>query len=129
MPRQLLGVGDPTASAGAGIDFALMVRMGSAGGPLDIGARAGARIDEFPGLQLRESRFVERQPLRLHDGAGVPVEVKPVQIVAGLLRRPRFDARRINVFDSQDQAAAPAAHGQPGNQIGAGVADVLGSGG
>ena len=82
-----------------------MLGVRRAGGPLDVGARAGAGIDELLGLQTLEGGLVERQAFGLHDGAIVPLEPEPVQIGARFLGSAGLDARRIDVLDAQDDAA------------------------
>jgi hypothetical protein len=58
----------------------------------------------------------------------VPVEAQPAKIIHRLLRGAWLHARRIDVLDSQDDLTAGRSGGQPGDQEGARIADVLGTG-
>src|SRR5436853_70691 len=71
---------------------------------------------------------VKREALRLHDGALVPVETEPAEIGNGALGGTGLDARGVDVLDPERQAPLAGAGGEPGDEIGTGVADVLGAG-
>src|SRR5262245_50803275 len=88
---QCSGIADAAAGTGAGIDEAFMFGVGGAGSLFHIESAARTRIDQLPRLQLVQRRFVPAQPLGLDDGALVPVQAEPVQILRGLVRRTRFD--------------------------------------
>src|SRR5438128_4936777 len=74
---QIQGVGGPAAGARARINRPLVLRVRRAGGTLDVGSAARARIDRLPFLQPPERGLVESQPLGLDDGACVIVEAQP----------------------------------------------------
>jgi len=63
------------------------------GGLLNVAAAAGARINQLAGLKLTQSRFVQREPLGLHDRTFIPVQPEPTQVCAGLFGGSRFHAR------------------------------------
>ena len=79
-----------------------MLGVRCAGGPFDVGARAGAGIDELASFELFKGLPVTGQPLRLNERDVVPVEPEPAQVGARLLGGPGLDARRIDVLDAQD---------------------------
>ena len=51
--------------AGLGPRGAFVIEVWSAGGTLDVGARARAGVDKLPLFQLIECLLIERKPLRL----------------------------------------------------------------
>ena len=102
-----------------------MLGMGSAGRAVDVGARAGAGIDELAPLQLGEGRLVDRKPIGLNDRPLVPGEAEPVEVVEELLTCLELDPRRIDVLDPQDELRVLPTSGEPGEEIGAGVAEML----
>src|SRR4051812_33193881 len=103
--------------------------MRRTGGSFDVAARAGTGIDQFALAQANQGVFIERQPLRLDDWLSVPVEAEPAQVFEGLFGGAGFDARRVNVLDAQDKSAILGTRAKPGDEVSAGVADMLGTGG
>ncbi len=67
------------------------------------------RVDQT----LRQSVTIKINPLGLNVrrirtaniGPFIPIDPEPPQVVNGLLRRPRFDTRRIDIFDPQHRFA------------------------
>src|SRR5262245_14928414 len=104
-----------------------MFGVRGAGGIFNISSAASARIDQFALPKIGKYALIVGQSLGLDVGAVVPIESEPAKIVDGLLGCTGFDARGIDVLDAQDDPSAAAAGGQPGDQIGASVADVLGA--
>ena len=89
-----------------------------------VGPRAEARVEQPGRLEPCERDVVERAALALPDGRAVPVQAEPLQIAQ--LARLDLVARAgaIEVLDAQQAAAARRARPQPGQERGAGVADV-----
>ena len=79
-------------------------------------------------MQPCQGGFVERQASGLHDGAFIPVQSQPAQIVQCLFGGSRLDARRIEILDAQHYPAALRPGGEPGCQVRAGIADMLSAG-
>jgi len=86
---------------------------------------------------LRQRGEKMLNPLRLHVRliwsadirTFIPVQAEPSQIVNRLLRRRRFDAGRIDVLHPEDESAGARTDGEPGEQIGPRIANVLCPGG
>lgn len=116
-------VGGTTVGAGAAVNRLGAVR--SAGRSLDIRAAARARVHQFARSQFVKRGAVEIQALRLHERSGVPIEAKPAEVVERLIGGAGFDARRIDVFDAQDDTASALPGQQPADQVGARIAQVL----
>src|SRR5207247_387909 len=114
-------VGDTMAGTRARIRRAFVLGVRRARGTLGVPARAGAWVDEFLLPQMCERLLVDPETLRLDERLAVPVEPEPAQIVKGLFSGAGFDARRVDVFHAQGDAAAATARRQPGNQVSAGV--------
>src|SRR5262249_8781037 len=118
-------VGDRSAGADAGVARPLVFGMRGARGAVDVGSRAGAGIDELAPFQVREGGLVYREPIRLHDRPFVPVEPEPAEVVEDLLGRLRLHARRVDVFDAEEQLRVLFPSGEPGEEIGASIAEML----
>lgn len=110
------------ASAGSGVGCFNPVSVGSACRAINVATSASARVNKLGGSQLFECDFIGRQTSRLHDDFTIPIEPKPTKVFNGALRGIAFDAGRINILDSQYDAAAGCAGEKPGGQIRARVA-------
>jgi hypothetical protein len=51
-----------------------------------------------------------------------------MEILEGLLAGSRFDAWRVDIFNPQHDSPAATPGRQPGDQVSAGIANVLGAG-
>src|SRR5262249_9550027 len=103
----------------------LVLQVRRAGRAFDVAAAAGAGVDEFLFLQPPEGGLVEFEAVGLKYGPFIPIQSQPAQIRTSLLGRSRLDARRIQVLDGQDATSALRADQEPGQDVCAGVADVL----
>src|SRR5262245_48484484 len=111
--------------ADAGVDRSLVLRVRSARGRSHVRARASARIHEFLTAKLCQGCLVLCEAGRLYDGFAVPVEPEPAEVFLSLRRGPGLDPRGIDVLDAEADAAAARPGGEPGDEVGAGIADVL----
>lgn len=126
-----------TVGAGAGVGGALVGGVGGGGGAGDVGAGAGAGVDELEVAEAGESGVVEVEALRLgvrglgtaDVGAFVPVEAEPAEVGDGEFGHAGADTGAVEVFGAEDDAAPCPAGKQPGEEEGAGVAEVEAAGG
>ena len=121
-------IGNRTTGTGAGVNRLGALGMRRARGLLNVGPRARARIDEFLRLEFLECGGVKRNALRLHDRTVVPIETEPTQVVDQLRRGAGFDARRIDILDAKHNPCTALSGHEPGDQIGASVAQMLSAG-
>jgi hypothetical protein len=99
------------------------------GGRQDIRSRTGTRIDEVLANEFFQCGPINRHSRGLHNRFTVPVESEPTKVFQGLIGRAGLDARTINVLDPQSDFPASRSDGEPGDEIGPSVADVLSPGG
>ena len=129
---QVAGIGHGPARAGPGVDGTFVLRVGRRRGPLDVGPRAGARVDSLRPLQALQRLGIRIEPERLDVrgrraadvGAFVPVEPQPFQVGARTGLRPGPGPRGVEVLDPQDHPAPGAPGGEPGDQEGPGMPQV-----
>ena len=111
--------------------------MGGSRRPGHLGARAEAGVGEAGPAQAIERRPVAIAPLRLPVGAEgaaevgplVPGEPEPAQLLEDADLQAGPDAGWIEVLDAHHQRPPGGPGRQPGQQRGAGVAEVEGAGG
>ena len=85
-------------------------------GGVELGARAEAGVGEAVRVKLGGRLPVQVEAIMLVDGALVPIEPEPSEVVYNLLRAFGVAASRIEVFDAQDHTTVLGAHGKPGYQ-------------
>ncbi len=127
LAEQSGGVGDTACRTGAGIDDLGPIRMGGTGGLLDVGPCAGAGIDKFSGFKPGQGGFVMGKPFGLDDRVAVPIQAEPAEVSQGLLGGAGFDARRVDVLDPENDPPTSLPGHEPGDQVGAGIAEMLGT--
>ena len=72
-------------------------------------ARAGARIDQFLVLQMRQGRVVKRCPLALHEHFAIPFKAEACQRAQDVICCTGEAALGVDVLDAQQPLAAPGA--------------------
>lgn len=122
---EVLGIIGAAMSTGSRINRPLVFEMRSAGRPFDVTSGTGARIHGFLQLQPLKSLLIEGQPLRLDHDFTVPVEPQPAEVFLDQRIGAFFDPWRINILNAKKNGPAARSCGQPGDQIGAGIANML----
>ena len=100
-----------------------------AGGVLDVRPRTGAGVHQFELFQLFQRGGVFGQSVRLLNHLAVPIQAEPAEVFSQLLGRTGLVPPHVDVFDAKGDPPAAVAGAQPGDEISAGVADVLCPGG
>lgn len=83
---------------------------------VELGSRAEAGVGEAVRVKLGGRLPVQVEAITLVDGAFVPIEPEPSEVVYNLLRAFGIAASRIEVFDAQDHTTVLGTHGKPGYQ-------------
>src|SRR5262249_9163373 len=118
------GIGTAAMGACPWIRRPLLARVRGARGSFHVRSATSTRVDQLLVAKVRKRFFVECQPCALQTHLAVPIEAQPAKVIEGLLCCTRLHARRVDVLDAQGDLAAGRSRNQPGNQEGAGVADV-----
>lgn len=98
--------------------------MRGARGTLDVGTGAGAGIDEICVRQASDDALIVFHTPGLHSDFTVPVEAEPLKIGYRRFGRTRTHSAGVQVFHPKEKPAIRGSRRQPGDQEGAGVAEV-----
>ena len=96
---------------------------------LELLRRREAAVREPPLEQAERRLPVQRDPLRLHVGALVPVEAEPAETIQDALGHLRRGTLQVGVLDAQDEGSMMLAGKQPAEERGPGATHVQVAGG